>query len=92
MTNYRQRQGYGQSVAKHDPLIVRLNIVELLFLRIFIRAEDESIKGEPELMKAHNVAALSEALAANIPERKLTPAEIQGFLLVNRQSPVAAAE
>ncbi|KAK4960669.1 hypothetical protein LTR28_005044 [Elasticomyces elasticus] len=84
MTNYRQRQGYGQSVAKHDPLI--------LFLRIFIRAEDESIKGEPELMKAHNVAALSEALAANIPERKLTPAEIQGFLLVNRQSPVAAAE
>lgn len=57
-----------------------------LFLHIF--SEDDIDSG----ISKHDLDALSESFASNIPEDQLTPAEIQGLLLVHRDDPVMAVE
>ena len=60
-----------------------------LFIHIFEKAPEEAIEGE-EQNKKHDIKALSQQFAEAVPPNQLTPAEVQGFLLVHREDPVAA--
>lgn len=57
-------------------------VTSKLFTHIF--SDDDCEAGDPYLER------LSLEFAASVPENKLTPAEIQGFLLVNRDDPQEA--
>jgi chaperone BCS1 len=63
-----------------------------LFRHIFEKAPEELVEGESVGSKSHDVAAMAEDFANRIPADKLTPAEVQGFLLVHRDDPVAAVD
>ncbi|KAF2764584.1 P-loop containing nucleoside triphosphate hydrolase protein [Teratosphaeria nubilosa] len=57
-----------------------------LFENIYIRSEDEIPDGETAF--DDDIPALAKEFAANLPANQLTPAELQGFLLVNRKDSV----
>lgn len=57
-------------------------VIAKLFIHIF--SDDNGGEKDPDL------TLLSEKFASSVPENKLTPAEIQGFLLVNRDDPQEA--
>jgi chaperone BCS1 len=64
-----------------------------LFLQIF-GTEPEILEGEDEKIRVKHDTKLSDALkvqaqefAENIPEKELSPAEIQGFLINWKKSP-----
>jgi chaperone BCS1 len=79
-----------------------------LFVRMFTKDEADDVpsaipatelKGIPEVeenvdgeKEAERIEIMSKEFAARIPEHKLTPAEIQGFLLDYRKSPDEAIE
>ncbi|KAF2172178.1 hypothetical protein M409DRAFT_31761, partial [Zasmidium cellare ATCC 36951] len=59
-----------------------------LFLHIF--AETPSEKTDQKEASQHDLPALAKQFASFIPDDKLTPAEIQNYLLEMREDPVAA--
>ena len=65
-------------------------VLTKLFSHIFEKAPEEIAEGEVVSEVEHDIAALAEEFAAKIPDDKLTPAEVQGYLLVHREDPVAA--
>lgn len=60
-----------------------------LFRHIFEKTKEEKVEGD-ELESPHDIAALAEQFAEQIPPDELTPGDVQGFLLVHRADPVAA--
>lgn len=59
-----------------------------IYLRMFTKDKDETMASAHH--EGHDLDRLAQTFAAKIPEGKLTPAEIQGFLLSNRTSPLRA--
>lgn len=63
-------------------------VIELLFLHIF--AESPIEKTDLRDVTKHSITALAKQFARNVPEDTLSPAEVQNFLLENRQDPLEA--
>ncbi|KAK4546511.1 hypothetical protein LTR36_001728 [Oleoguttula mirabilis] len=62
-----------------------------IFRHVFCKSDDELLEGE--VSRDHDgIAELARQFAANFPADKLTPAEVQGFLLDERASPEKAVE
>ena len=57
-----------------------------LFRHIFEKTEEERVEGETTSTD-RDIAVLSEQFAEIVPADKLTPADVQGFLLVHRADP-----
>ena len=62
-----------------------------LFKHIFEKSSEELMDGE-STASGHDIPKLAEAFAAKLPADRLTPAEVQGYLLVHRADPVAAGD
>ncbi|KAK4624072.1 putative mitochondrial chaperone bcs1 [Fulvia fulva] len=91
----------GKSDKKSDPALVcpgRIDmpvlfananheIMQQMFAKIFA-----DLPGDSTISSQYDIPKLSQAFAASIPEDKLTPAELQNFLLMHRASPVNAVE
>ncbi|KAK4508163.1 hypothetical protein PRZ48_001901 [Zasmidium cellare] len=65
-------------------------VVEQLFLHIYAEAPGE--KTEKSAAPEHDLPALARQFARSIPEDKLSPAEIQNYLLNKREDPMAAID
>ena len=63
-------------------------VIAKLFTHIFEKSSEELLGGEAT--SQHDITALAEAFAANLSADKLTPAEVQGYLLVHRDDPLGA--
>lgn len=65
-------------------------VVKQLFLHIYAEAPQEATATEDS--PKHDLPALAKEFADSIPEDKLTPAEIQNYLLEIREDPVGAVQ
>ena len=65
-------------------------VISKLFVHIFSKAPEELLEGETAVKSDDDVAALADEFANIVPADRLTPAEVQGFLLVHRESPAEA--
>ena len=65
-------------------------VIRKLFVHIFSKAPEEQLEGEKAEECQHDIRALADKFAATVPPNKLTPAEVQGYLLVHREDPVEA--
>lgn len=61
-----------------------------LFRHVFIKSPEELVEGE-KLTEA-DIPALAEKFAEIVPANELTPAELQGYLLIHRGDPAEAIE
>ena len=67
-------------------------VIAKLFSHIFEKAPEELAEGEAIFKSDHDISALAEEFANKVPAEQLTPAEVQGYLLVHRDDPVIAVE
>lgn len=67
-------------------------VMEKLFRHIFERAPEEIAEGETNDARDYDIASLAETFALKVPANKLSPAEVQGYLLMHRGDPVAAVD
>lgn len=65
-------------------------VIKKLFVHIFSKAPEELLAGEKAETDGEGLAELGKEFARIVPADKLTPAEVQGFLLVHREDPVDA--
>lgn len=61
-----------------------------LFRHIFEKTAEERVEGEAAEGGKHDIAALAARFADAIPADRLTPGDVQGFLLVHRADPEGA--
>ena len=59
-----------------------------LFRHVFTKTPEEMVEGE--VSDEYDVNALAESFAREVPEDKLSPAEVQGFLMIHRDEPLKA--
>lgn len=67
-------------------------VIASLFKHIFERAPEEIAEGDTVDAEKHDIPALATTFASRVPANKLSPAEVQGFLLMHRADPVAAVD
>ncbi|KAK3720172.1 hypothetical protein LTR37_003996 [Vermiconidia calcicola] len=68
-------------------------VIAKLFVHIFEKSVEELTEGEITTKSEHNnVAAMAQDFASRVLADKLTPAEVQGYLLVHRDDPVVAVD
>ena len=65
-------------------------VIRKLFVHIFSKAPEEQLEADKAEECQHDIPALAEKFADIVPPNKLTPAEVQGYLLVHREDPVDA--
>jgi hypothetical protein len=54
---------------------------------------DELVKGETSASEQHDIPQLAKVFAGAIPSGgRISPAELQGYLMIHRRDPVAAVE
>jgi len=62
-----------------------------LFEDLYTKTPDELVEGETNASTQHNVAQLARTFASAIPSGgKISPAEVQGYLMIHRRDPLAA--
>jgi chaperone BCS1 len=67
-------------------------VIGKLFVHIFSKAPEELLESEKGGECRHDIFALADQFADIVPADRLTPAEVQGYLLVHREDPVEAVE
>ena len=67
-------------------------VIGKLFVHIFSKAPEELLEGEKDGESKHDIPTLANEFADIVPADRLTPAEVQGYLLVHREDPVEAVE
>lgn len=70
---------------------VSTEVIGKLFEHTFIRLPEELVDAE-DAHDAAEIKELASRFAAVVPARQLSPAEIQGYLLMHRTNPAAAAD
>jgi chaperone BCS1 len=64
-----------------------------LFEHLYTKTPDELIEGETSASAQHDIARLARDFAGAIPSNgKISPAEVQGYLMIHRRDPEAAVE
>jgi chaperone BCS1 len=64
-----------------------------LFNHLYTRTPDEMVESETSVSAQHDIAQLARDFAGAIPsDGKISPAEVQGYLMIHREDPVAAVE
>ena len=64
-----------------------------LFEHLYTKTPDELLEGETSASALYDIAQLAKHFARAIPsDGKISPAEVQGYLMVHRADPMAAAE
>lgn len=62
-----------------------------LFTHLYTKQPDDLIAGETSASEKHDIPTLAGDFAAAIPhDSKVSPAEVQGFLMMHRDDPIAA--
>lgn len=62
-----------------------------LFEHLYMKRSDELLEGESSASARHDVAKLAVEFANCIPhDSKISPAEVQGYLMIHRENPRAA--
>lgn len=67
-------------------------VCEKLFMHIYTKTAGESTADDHDVGAKHDIAAMAKEFADQIPtvESHITPAEVQGFLMLHLEDPVAA--
>jgi chaperone BCS1 len=65
-------------------------VIRKLFVHIFSKAPEEQLEADKAEESQHDISSLADKFADIVPSNKLTPAEVQGYLLVHREDPVEA--
>lgn len=70
---------------------------ESIFLRMFstitaITELQTDVEVPAPVEQTHDLASLAKQFAEKVPDRQLTPAEVQGFIMEQRDCPVKAVE
>ena len=64
-----------------------------LFEHLYTKTPDELVEGETSASAQYDIAQMAEAFASAIPSGgRISPAEVQGYLMIHRRDPVAAVE
>jgi chaperone BCS1 len=64
-----------------------------LFEHLYTKRPDELVEGETSVSDDHNIPAMARAFAEAIPpDSMISPAEVQGYLMIHRQDPQAALD
>lgn len=64
-----------------------------LFEHLYTKTSDELLEGEASASMHHDIKCLAKEFASAIPVgSKISPADVQGYLMVHRDDPVAAVE
>jgi chaperone BCS1 len=64
-----------------------------LFEHLYTKRSDELVEGETSISDDHDIPSMARAFAQAIPpDSMITPAEVQGYLMIHRQDPQAALD
>jgi chaperone BCS1 len=64
-----------------------------LFEHLYTKTSDELLEGETSASAQYDIALLAKDFASAIPSgSKISPVEVQGYLMIHRRDPVAAVE
>lgn len=64
-----------------------------LFEHLYIKRPDELVAGETSVSDDHDIPSMAQAFAKAIPpDSMISPAEVQGYLMIHRQDPQAALD
>ena len=64
-----------------------------LFEHLYTKRPDELVEGEASVSDDHNIPIMAQEFAEAIPpDSMISPAEVQGYLMIHRQDPQAALD
>lgn len=64
-----------------------------LFEHLYTKRPDELVEGETSVSDDHDIPSMAQAFAKAIPpDSMISPAEVQGYLMIHRQDPQAALD
>lgn len=64
-----------------------------LFEHLYTKTPDELVEGETSASAQHDITQMARDFASAIPSGgRISPAEVQGYLMIHRKDPVAAVE
>lgn len=64
-----------------------------LFEHLYTKRPDELVDGKASLYQYYDISSLAQDFASAIPpDSMITPAEVQGYLMIHRKDPQAAVE
>ena len=64
-----------------------------LFEHLYTKRPDELVEGETSVSDDHDIPSMARAFAKSIPpDSMVSPAEVQGYLMIHRQDPQAALD
>lgn len=69
-------------------------VCEKLFVHLYTKSAGESVADEENAGMHHNIPAMAAEFADQIPteDSRITPAEVQGFIMLHLEDPVAAVK